>query len=109
MPGVSRRIRTMAFAAISLVATTTCQVADVLKPSGLEDVVLSFASDSILVVAAPVRPEVGVSVNGAPLANARWVLASADTDVVAVRGDTLVPKRRGRVTLTLSRTAPSAA
>jgi hypothetical protein len=83
-------------------ATTTCQFSDVLKAPGIEDVALSLSSDTILVVAAPIRLAVGVTVNGAPFDGARVALASSDTGIVAVHGDSLVPKRRGIATLTVT-------
>lgn len=106
--------RRAAFAAGIIATLTTCRLADVFKPPGLENTALSFTSDSVLVVAAPTRPSVVVTVNGAPFTGARVRLASSDTVIVAVRGDTLVPKARGTVTLTvtlessaLPRTPPS--
>jgi hypothetical protein len=88
--------------ASAVVATVTCQFADALKPAGIENVVLSYASDSILVVAAPVVPSIGVTVNGRPFTGARLLLVSSDTNIVAVRADTLVPRRRGAVVLTVT-------
>ena len=92
----------VAVLASALVGTVTCQFVDALKPAGIEDVVLSYASDSVLVVAAPVVPEIGVTVNGKPFSGARLAFASSDTDVVAVHADTLVPKRRGAAVLTVT-------
>jgi hypothetical protein len=92
----------VAVLASALVGTVTCQYSDALKPAGIEDVVLSYASDSVLVVAAPVVPSIGVTVNGKPFSGARLLLASSDTEVVAVRADTLVPRRRGAAVLTVT-------
>jgi hypothetical protein len=83
-------------------ATTTCRISDVLRSPGLQDVSLSFTSDSVLVVSAPIRPAVGVTVNGTAYTQARVRLTSSDTGVVAVHGDTLVPRRRGGATLTIA-------
>jgi len=95
-------VRVVLASAGILAATTTCRISDVLKSPGLEDVSLTFTSDTVLIVAAPTRPTVGVTVNGAAFAQARVRLASSDTSVVAVHGDTLVPRRRGGVTLTVT-------
>jgi hypothetical protein len=92
----------VAVVASAFVGTVTCDVVDALKPAGIEDVVLTYASDSVLVVAAPVVPSIGVTVNGKPFSGARLLLASSDTDVVAVRTDTLVPRRRGAAVLTVT-------
>jgi hypothetical protein len=88
--------------AAGLLGTATCQFSDALKPAGLEDITLSYDSDSVLVVAAPVVPAIGVTVRGAPFTGARLLLASSDTAIVAVRADTLVPKRRGSAVLTVT-------
>ena len=90
-----------ALSGASIIAiTTTCQIADALKAPGVADVAVTFVGDTVLVVAAPVRPTIGVTANGAVYEGARVRLATSDTTIVAVRGDTLVPKRRGAVTLT---------
>jgi hypothetical protein len=94
-------LRVVALAA-ALLFSTTCQFTDLLKPSGLERIEVAYASDSVLVVAAPTRPSVTVKVNGATFAGARLLVASSDSNVVAVHGDTLVPKQRGTATLTIS-------
>ena len=96
---ISLRVATLA---VGLVSTTTCQFTDALKPAAVKTVALTYMGDSVLVVAAPVRPTIDVTVDGAALAGARIRLATSDTDVVAVRGDTLVPRSRGAVTLTAS-------
>ncbi len=93
--------RVAAIAAV-LVCTSTCQITDALRPAALKDVVLAYAGDTVLVVAAPLTPQVNVTVNGSPLVGARLAFVSSDTEVVAVRGDTLVPKSRGVDMLTVS-------
>ena len=93
--------RTAAVAA-GLVCTTTCQITDALRPGALKNVVLGYAGDTVLVVAAPLTPQVTVTVDGSPLAGARLAFVSSDTGIVAVHGDTLVPKSRGVDTLTIS-------
>ena len=94
-------VRTVAIAG-GLVSATTCQLADALKPAAIRDIALAYASDSVLVVAAPVAPQIRVTVDGAALPGARLRFESSDTETVAVRGDTLVPKRRGTATLTVT-------
>jgi len=93
--------RVAALAAV-LISSTTCQIADLLKPSGLERIEVAYASDSVLVVAAPTRPSIAVKVNGAQYTLAQLLLVSSDSGVLAVHGDTLVPKQRGTVTLAVS-------
>ncbi|MEK7668902.1 MAG: right-handed parallel beta-helix repeat-containing protein, partial [Gemmatimonadota bacterium] len=101
-------------AASTVLATTTCRFADVLEAPGVQPAVLTFASDSVLVVAAPILPSVVVTVGGAPLPGARVAFATGATRIVAVHGDTLVPRKRGTTPLTvtlagslLPRNAPS--
>jgi len=103
----------LAVLAAGALASTTCQFTDLLKPAGLEKIAVTYASDSVLVVAAPARPSITVTVNGAAFSGARLLLTSSDSGVVAVHGDTLVPKQRGTALLTvalegstLPRTAP---
>ncbi len=83
-------------------ASVTCNLGDALRPSGLENIALALVSDTVLVVGAPVLPTVTVTVNGSPYARAHVALSSSDTTLVAVHGDTLVPRRRGTVTLSAS-------
>ncbi len=94
-------VRTVAIAG-GIVSVTTCQLADALKPAAVKDIALAYQSDSVLVEPAPVAPQVRVTVDGAPLVGARLLFVSSDTGIVAVHGDTLVPKRRGAVTLTVT-------
>jgi hypothetical protein len=92
----------IALASVGILAvTTTCRISDVLRSPGLQDVSLSYTSDSVLVVSAPVRPAVAVTVDGAPYAQARVRFATSDTTVVGVHGDTLLPRRRGTARLTV--------
>ena len=92
----------LAVLAAGTFASTTCQFTDLLKPAGLEKIAVAYASDSVLVVAAPTRPSVTVTVNGAAFSGARLLLTSSDSGVVAVHGNTLVPKQRGTALLTVA-------
>ena len=93
--------RAAAIAAV-LASTSTCQITDALRPAALKNVALAYAGDTVLVVAAPVRPQINVTVDGAPLADARLRFSSSDTGIVAVHADTLLPRSRGAVALTVS-------
>ncbi len=81
---------------------STCRIGDALQPAATKDISLTYAGDTVLVVAAPVTPAIAVTVDGAPLADARLRLTSSDTAVVAVHGDTLLPRERGGATLTIA-------
>lgn len=90
-------------AVLGVVAATTCQFSDVLTTPGVENVVLSYSGDTILVVGSAAIPSARAEVDGAALPRAQFHYASSDTSIVAVRtGDSLLAKRRGTVTLTVT-------
>ena len=90
-------------AVLGVVAATTCQFSDVLTTPGVENVVLSYSGDTILVVGSAAIPSARAEVDGAALPRAQFQYASSDTSIVAVRtGDSLLAKRRGTVTLTVT-------
>lgn len=83
--------------------TTTCQLSDAFSAPGVEEVVLAYLGDSLLIVGAGSRATASAQANGADLPRARFRFASSDSTVVAVRaGDSLIAKKRGTVTLTVT-------
>lgn len=78
---------------------TTCAVTDSLSPPVPGGIHLSIEAETTLVLGARVQPAIHATSNGAELAavNVRW--SSSDTNIVAIRGDTLVGKALGRVTI----------
>src|SRR5687768_16090077 len=78
---------------------TTCAVSDSLSPPELTSIDLSIEADTTLVLGARIQPGIHVLSGGSELTaiNVRW--SSSDTNIVAIRGDTLVGKSLGRVTI----------
>ena len=78
---------------------TTCAVTDSLSPPEVGPIDLSIDADTTLMLGARVQPGIQVMSSGTELTavNVRW--SSSDTNIVAVRGDTLVGKALGRVTI----------
>ncbi len=73
----------------------TC--ADLFTEPGARDVALSLSADSTLVVGSTVAVTAAATAGGAPLTNARFVLTSSDTSIIAVRGnDSLLARARGQ-------------
>lgn len=89
--------------ALSGLAVSTCQLADVLRPPGAKNVTLVYGGDSILVQGRVVAAAAAATADGAPFSSARFAYASSDTTVVAVSGgDSLRPLKRGTATLTVT-------
>lgn len=78
---------------------TTCAVTDSLSPPEIAPIELSIEADTTLMLGARVQPAIHVTSSGTELTavNVRW--SSSDTNIVAIRGDTLVGKSLGRVTI----------
>jgi hypothetical protein len=107
----------VALAALGGLAAGACGFADVFRPAGLNDVVVTYCGDTLLAVGAREAAVVVVAANGATIRNPRLSLSSSDTTVLALTpsGDTLVARTLGHVLLTIqlvssmvTGTAPSA-
>jgi hypothetical protein len=64
-------------AVLGVVAATTCQFSDVLTTPGVENVVLSYRGDTILVVGSAAIPSARAEVDGAALPRAQFQYASS--------------------------------
>ena len=107
----------VALATLGGLVAGACGLADVFRPAGLNDVVVTYCGDTVLAVGAREVAVVVVKANGATIRNPRVTLASSDTAVLALTptGDTLVARTLGHVLLTITLvssmatgTAPSA-
>ncbi len=93
----------VALAALSGLADSACGLADVFRPAGLNDVVVTYCGDTLLNVGTREAAVVTVEANGATIPNARLSFSSSDTTVLALTpiGDTLVARKTGGVSLTI--------
>jgi hypothetical protein len=93
----------VALAALGGLAVGACGLADVFRPAGLNDVVVTYCGDTLLAVGAREAAVVVVQANGATIRNPRLRLSSSDTTVLALTpiGDTLVARTLGHVLLTI--------
>jgi hypothetical protein len=84
-------------------AGLTCDAGQALAPAGAEPVVLAYAGPTSVPLGDTIPLAVVVERDGVPLDDARILVTSSDTNVLAVRagGDSLVARRRGVVTLSL--------
>jgi Big-like domain-containing protein len=101
---VSRRLSSQATAglAVALLALANVQCGDLLTQPGVADVVVTYAGDTTLVLGRPVVITAAATAGGAAVSNARFSATVSDTSIAAVRGDSLIPKRRGAADLTVS-------
>ncbi|MBI1723374.1 MAG: right-handed parallel beta-helix repeat-containing protein [Gemmatimonadetes bacterium] len=87
--------------ALGALTISTCT--DVLTAPGVGNVSLSYAGDTVLVLGSAAVASASAQVDGAALPRAQFAFSSTDTSIVAVRaGDSLVAKKRGSVTLTVT-------
>ncbi len=93
----------LALAAVGGLAVGACGLADVFRPPGLSDVVVTYCGDTLLKVGARSAAVVVVKANGATILNPRLSFSSSDPTVLAVTptGDTLVAQKTGGVLLTV--------
>lgn len=92
-----------ALAALGGLVAGACGLADVFRPAGLNDVVVTYCGDTLLALGARKAAVVVVQANGATIRNPRLSLSSSDTTVLALTptGDTLVARSLGHVVLTI--------
>ncbi len=93
----------VALAALSGLAAAACGLADVFRPAGLNDVVVTYCGDTLLAVGTREAVVVRVEANGATIPNPRLSVSSSDSTFLALTpiGDTLVAKKSGDVLLTI--------
>jgi len=98
-----RCLTPVVLAALSGFATGACGLADVFRPAGLNDVVVSYLGATDLSVGARIAPVVSVEVDGAIMPNPRLRFTSSDPTVLALTpiGDTLVACGIGQALLTI--------
>jgi hypothetical protein len=98
-----RSLAPVALAALGGVATGACGLADVFRPAGLNDVIVTYCGDTLLAVGTREAAEVTVQANGTTILNPRLSLSSSDTTVLALTpiGDTLVALKTGGILLTV--------
>ncbi len=96
----ARRAVRVVTAIAAAVTGVTC--ADLFTAAGVGQVTLVLAGDSVIPVGAGTRLSVTVTVGGQVQTAPRLAYASSDSTIVAVRGDSLVGKRRGLATVTVS-------
>ncbi len=82
---------------------SACGLADVFRPAGLNDVVVTYCGDTLLTVGNREAVVVRVEANGATIPNPRLSVSSSDSTFLAVTpiGDTLVANKSGDVLLTI--------
>lgn len=90
-------------ASSALGALAACRLPDAFAAPGLEPVVLTYQSDTVLTQGTTVALVIAVSVNGVPVLNPRLTLTSSDTTILAVTagGDSLAALALGRAVLTV--------
>ncbi len=93
----------VALAALSGLVAGACGLADVFRPAGLNDVVVTYCGDTVLAVGAREAAVVVVKANGATIENPRLSFSSSDTTVLALTptGDTRVARTLGHVFLSI--------
>jgi hypothetical protein len=98
-----RSLAPVVFAALGGIATGSCGLADVFRPAGLNDVIVTYCGDTLLNVGTREAAVVTVQANGTPILNPRLSVSSSDTTVLALTriGDTLVARKTGGVLLTI--------
>ena len=98
-----RFLSPVALAALGGVATGACGLADVFRPAGLNDVVVTYCGDTLLAVGTREAVVVRVEANGATIPNPRLSVSSSDSTFLALTpiGDTLVATKSGDVLLTI--------
>ena len=93
----------VAAATAIMMATATCDGANVLGPVGVERLELQWLSDTMLLVESHVAPVVRVTSAGASVTDARVVFSSDNPDIIAVsaRGDSIHARRLGTANVTV--------
>jgi len=93
----------IAVAVTTIVATATCDGANVLGPVGVDPLQLEWLSDTLLLVEGRVQPVVRIVKDGAVVTGARVAYSTSNPDIVAVSsgGDSLHAKRLGTADLTI--------
>lgn len=99
MQRFSRPFQLACLPAALILIGTTCAVGDSLSPPEVSPIDLWIDAETTLVAGARMHPRIQVTSGGRELGvtSIRW--SSTDTNIVAVRGDTLVGKALGRVTI----------
>src|SRR2546426_8232678 len=99
----TRSLAPLALAALGGLAIGACGLADVFRPAGLNDVVVTYCGDTLLAVGNREAVVVRVEANGATIPNPRLSVSSSDSTFLALTpiGDTLVAKKSGDVLLTI--------
>jgi len=99
-----RSVAPAALAAVGGLVVGACGLADVFRPAGLNDVVVTYCGDTLLAVGARQPAVVVVRANGATIQNPRLSFASSDTTVLTFTptGDTLVARTLGHVLLSIT-------
>jgi len=99
----TRSLAPLALAALGGLATGACGLADVFRPAGLNDVVVTYCGDTLLAVGTREGVVVRVEANGATIPNPGLSVTSSDSTFLAVTpiGDTLVANKSGDVLLTI--------
>lgn len=87
----------------TVVATATCDGANVFGPIGVERLELEWLSDTLLVVESKVAPVVRITSGGVPVTNSRVIFTSDNPEIVAVStaGDSVVARRLGTTDMTI--------
>jgi hypothetical protein len=90
---------TLAVAGGALVAA--CGLADLFRPTGPADVVITYTGPTLMSVNETTLVAVSVTVAGQPLPTPRLWITSSDTTIAVLRGDTLIARDNGTDTLTI--------
>ncbi len=98
-----RSLPPVALAALGGLAAGACGLADVFRPAGLNDVVVTYCGDTLLAVGVREAAVVTVEANGVRIPNPQLTFSSSDSTVLALTptGDTLVAQNVGDVSLTI--------
>jgi hypothetical protein len=81
----------------------TCDASSLVAPAGVEEIVLSFAGDTVLSVGRLIVPEVEVTVDGRPLIDPRLSYTSSNPSVVEITpGGQLYLRRLGTASVSVT-------
>ena len=101
--GLATALARLAGSLAIIVATATCDGANVLGPVGVEQLELEWLSDTLLLVEGHVAPVIRITSGGAPVTESRAIFASDNPDILAVSiaGDSLHARRLGTTEVTI--------
>jgi hypothetical protein len=94
-------LRHITFAVAGGTVLAACGLADLFRPPGPADVVITYTGPTMMSVDETTLVAVNVTVAGQPLPSPRLWITSSDTTITVLRGDTLIARDHGTATLTI--------